>query len=227
MFKPNRLVWKEKAASKGLNNLTLAQEASAESSKRWARILGRFTKKLSDGADRAAIGSVEVAGRTAYEIIRHTTQTARGLVRNTLAPLTVLDSDKTFWAKTWDALKEVPYSVVGRNLGNIGYGLAGIGGSLLGVGFDKEKKLPTIRRSVGLAGLGWKLLGGSKDVATSLYGADAINAHTEAAEDDADMHETIGARVIMFPGHFRAKDAEGAKKTAATTPKKKEEKKAA
>ena len=83
MFKPNRLVWKEKAVPKGLTNLTLAQEASAESSKRWARILGRFTKKLSDGADRMAIGSVEVAGRTAYEVIRHTTQTAQEVLSGT------------------------------------------------------------------------------------------------------------------------------------------------
>jgi len=235
MFKPNRLIWKEKASSGadkkhgGLTNLSIIKEMAAHSN--WSRMLGRTGKKILDGTNRIGTGAIDVVGRSTLDVIQHLSVTVRGAIANTLAPVLALDSDKTFGAKLVDSLKEIPLSVVGRNIGNIGYGVAGIASSVTGIGLDTEAKDKKffdkikLKRGIGLSGIAWKLIGGASDILGSPYGADIVGASEESEQDNAELGK--GWRADMITPFYRAgaSDNKDKKKPASAKPKapKKEE----
>lgn len=231
MFKPNRLAWKETASGKPkkntLTNLGIISEMAKATN--WPRILGRTANKIADGVNRVGTGTVDAASRSALDVLQHVSLTFRGIIANMLAPIIALDSDKKFGEKLTDSLKEIPLSVIGRNIGNIGCGVAGVASSLTGIGYDMKnegKKLPLerfrIKRGIGLAGIAWKLTGGVGDILGSPYGADIVGANEEAEKDNEELRKDW--RLGMITPFYRGQSHDSKEKKTQAKPKKEEKK---
>lgn len=156
-------------------------------------LAGRTTKRVEAGSETAVVDSSGAIENTLNEATEATLLGFRGIMRNILAPITVLDSDKSFKEKTKSIFSELWHSTIKGTAKSLAVGIGDPILTTAGVDVSKDTFLKR-RKGRGILGLAGKLLGGTGRILSGPFVKETPDPAKEAAAEKKEQHERMEAR---------------------------------